>query len=133
MMVTVIKREKAENHEYKYLIRKGVYSWTAFHTEEGFNKFMEILKLENGKTEVNENPTYGKIEITMYEKEIEDTRFWTMEDVKDYEHFIGLSNGNYTDCYYKTTKDKVIIARPNPNAKEVYKPYDYFEMAKIWG
>jgi hypothetical protein len=69
----------------------------------------------------------------MYEKEVEDIHFSNVEDVKGYERFIGLSNGNYVDCYYKTTKDKVIIRRPNPNSKDVYKPYDYFEMAKIWG
>lgn len=36
----------------------------------------------------------------------------------------GMSNGSVVDCYIKSTRDKVTVYRPNPNAKAVFKPMD---------
>ena len=36
--------------------------------------------------------------------------------------YTDLSNGSLVDCYYTSKNDIYTLYRPNPNAKEVYKP-----------
>lgn len=49
--------------------------------------------------------------------------FWKIKQIpKRAKKIKALCNGSFVDCYYKTTAKKVFWYRPNPNAKEVYKP-----------
>ena len=61
--------------------------------------------------------------------------FWRSVDIpKNAKDFIGLCNGSYVKCYYITRNDgSRLIYKPNPNAKSVYKPYDYFLCVDKWG
>ena len=99
--------------------------------------FKEIYNLKVKRIEVQKyRDTSDTIKLIYFEPIIidEPLTFWKKEEIKrGMKHFIGLSNGSYVDCYYKHYKDHVLVMRPNPNAKEVYKPYNYFAMGEEWG
>lgn len=109
----------------------------AFRTDTGFNHFKEIYNLKVKSTEVRKCKNCSEYIKMIYFKPIiidEPLSFWKKEDLKrGMKHFIGLSNGNYVDCYYKHYKDYVLVMKPNPNAPEVYKPYNNLVMCEEWG
>ena len=52
--------------------------------------------------------------------------FWKKEDIpNNVKHILGMQNGSVVDCYIQVTEKEIIIWKPNPNAKDVYKPYEY--------
>lgn len=52
--------------------------------------------------------------------------FWKLEELpEDVKHTYGMCNGSLVDCYIQVTEHEIVTWKPNPNAKEVYKPYDY--------
>ena len=49
--------------------------------------------------------------------------FWKREDVPaDAKPIKALSNGSIVTCYFTNDGETIKFYRPNPNAKEVYKP-----------
>ena len=49
--------------------------------------------------------------------------FWNREEIPvDAKPIKALSNGSIVTCYYTNDGETITIYRPNPNAKEVYKP-----------
>lgn len=49
--------------------------------------------------------------------------FWHKSEVpKDARPILGHSNGSIVKCYWRKVNDVIELYRPNPNAKEVYKP-----------
>jgi hypothetical protein len=49
--------------------------------------------------------------------------FWKRDDVPaEAKPIKALSNGSIVTCYFTNDGDTIRIYRPNPNAKEVYKP-----------
>ena len=130
-MLSIIIREKVEGSEYKYLIKKGMYAYTAFHTEKGFNQFLEIANIKLNEPRIIESEKHGKLYSYLIDSEIDEILFWELEEVpKEAKKFKGLSNGSYVDCYYIHTENGAKIFRPNPNAKEVYKPLSLDEHIK---
>ena len=126
------------DYGYKYTIGwLGSGMCQAYRTEEGFKRFLKIYNLKIDYIEEQKHFKMTHLTIKIYHfKPItieEPLPFWNIEDVKDMEPFVGLSNGSYVVCYYKHYKNGVKIMRPNPNAKNVYTELNYFEMAKIWG
>lgn len=119
---------------YKYVIPD---LYTAFKYDKGFEHFKEIYNLKIKKVEIKKyRNTNDDIKLIYFESIVidEPLTFWKKKDIKKgMKHFIGLSNGSYVDCYYKHYKNYTLVMRPNPNAKEVYKPYDNFSMNKEWG
>lgn len=123
-----------DEYGYKYVI-PGLSE--AYRTDKGFEHFKEIynLKVKSTETKMYKN-TKETFKIIYFEPIIidEPLTFWKKEDIKKgMKHFIGLSNGSYVDCYYKHYKTYVLIMRPNPNSKKVYKPYNYHAMREEWG
>lgn len=54
-----------------------------------------------------------------------DKYFWGLDELPDnVKHTYGMCNGSLVDCYIQVTEHEIVMWRPNPNAKEVYKPYD---------
>ena len=125
--------ETMNEYGYKYTIRDLC---TAYKTDEGFKNFLSTYNLKIEKIEETTwKMTDKKIKIYYFKPiEIDEPlTFWKIEDVKNMKPFIGLENGSYVVCYYRHHKNGVEIKRPNPNAKNVYIPLDYMEMAKIYG
>lgn len=139
-MITVIIRERIPSNEYKYLIRKDLFGYTAFKTEKGFKRFLEIANIqltEYTKQYSVKTDDFGIVTSHLIDTVIDEISFWSLNEIpENAKSFKGLSNGSYVDCYYIHTEDGAKIFRPNPNAKEVYKPLsleEHLEYSSIWG
>lgn len=131
-------RENPES-DYKYLFERigwGI-GYKAFRTLKGFKNFIKIcnLKLKFKKKYYNEK--YGNIKVYNVLGNIEERFFWSLSEVpKEAVKYKDLCNGHYVDCYYLQTEEGTIIYKPNPNAKNVYKPLsleDHLELSKKIG
>lgn len=124
---------------YTYIITKSATSWKAFKTAKGFKYFLDSigLKIDAQHTELRDYRQYGQgrcITMICKEKNINEHYFYHAADVpKEAKAYIGIVNAEYVQCYALDTGDSVEIYRPNPNAKEVYKPLDYFAMNRLIG
>lgn len=129
MAIYVTKIEKPDDrfHQgYKYIITLDSISYEAYKTEKGFKFFVKSRNLKLIKTSDQETKQYGRVETFTDEiTTIDDRYFWELSDIPNNAvKFTGLSNGSLVDCYYLNEGNKTTIYRPNPNAKEVYKPLD---------
>ena len=134
--VTVLKTAEDRErygHGYKYLIRYGVLnSYTAFRTDTGMKEFLKRNKMTMVK-----DPVWGHDYILS--KTIEERLFCNLSQIENIENCISyynLSNGSLVTCYSEILEDKVINYRPNPNAKNVYRPLPidaHIEYMKIYG
>ena len=59
--------------------------------------------------------------------------FKTAEVPKEAKPYYDLCNGSYVQCYILDKGNEVITYKPNPNAKEVYKPLDYTSFRRLIG
>lgn len=124
---------------YKYLVCKDAYSWKAFHTDSGFKYFLNHcgLKIDAQTVRISDNRATGKGRV-MYgsfcSRNIKEVFFCKQEDVpEEARRFVGLCDGEYVNCYAQQDAEQTIIYRPNPNAKEVFWPYDYQTINKQIG
>ena len=99
----------------------------AFRTKKEYESCLKNLNISLNflKTKVTDS---NIIKIYTAEKIITEKSFWKKEEVEGLKKVVGLSNGYKVDCYifYNIDGINVEIYRPNPNAKEVYNEYDYF-------
>lgn len=141
----VYKYDKAKNDSvqggYKYLIKDyGFRPYTAYETDKGFNDWLERSNLKLEHIETNSIEADGEmttVDIYKAHGTITDRLFWDMKEVpENAKKFKGLSNGSLVDCYYIHTENGAEIYRPNPNAKEVYKPLsleEHLEFQRVNG
>ena len=118
----IYKYEKDTKFGYKYIISEV----GAFRTKKEYESCLKNLNISLNflKTKVTDS---NIIKIYTAEKIITEKSFWKKEEVKGLKKVIGLSNGSKVDCYIQEIDDiEVEIYRPNPNSKEVYNEYDYF-------
>ena len=118
----IYEYEKATKFRYQYIISEV----GAFRTKKEYESCLKNLNISLNflKTKVTDS---NIIKIYTAEKIITEKSFWKKEEVKGLKKVIGLSNGSKVDCYIHEIDDiNVEIYRPNPNAKEVYNEYDYF-------
>ena len=109
------------------LRNSGINGYGAFQTDKGMEKF---LKITNTKM-----IPIGEEGLNQYvlSKQIQEILFWNLNDIHNFEKctaFVGLSNGSLVTCYAYNDDKQVIIWRPNPNAKNVYKPLSIEEHIK---
>lgn len=137
MHVTIYLDGATSECGYKYVITRGANAWTAYRTDNGFRNFLRAygLKIDASKTELRLRD-YGPIGkgrvITTYlhDKKVNDLYFWDIGKVPvTAKQSIALCNGSYVNCYADDHGDSVDFYRPNPNAKDVYIPYDYHAVA----
>ena len=126
---------------YKYIVTKDHGSWRAYRTAHGFKRFLDLfgLKINPTATELRDYRSIGHgrcIYMECYPKEVIDHcgfGFWDSSAVPmEAKHYIDVVNGSYVDCYILDTGDRVETFKPNPNAKNVYRPYDYWECARLY-
>lgn len=134
--ITIHLDGKTSGCDYKYIVTKDSMAWTAFRSDNGFRRFMKLhgLKINPKCTQVHDMRHIGAgrcITTACYNKQVDDRNyFYSLSDIPEgATKFIGLCNGSYVDCYILDSGDKVSVYRPNPNANEVYKPYNYHEMS----
>jgi len=118
----IYEYEKAIGVGYKYILSDVA----GFRTKKEFESCLKNLniKLKFRETKVTDS---NIIKIYTAEKIVTNRSFWKKEEVKNLKKVVGLSNGSKVDCYIHEIDDiNVEIYRPNPNAKEVYNEYNYF-------
>lgn len=129
----IIYDDNKKYKDYKAFIQMLGYEWTfhfaSFQNLQQLEKFLNIFKvtltLENNHFE-------GLTQFKISKIFKDDGYFWNLEELpKGCKKIKALSNGSIVDCYYKTTKKEIIFYRPNPNAKNVYKPLSTEEHIKF--
>ena len=133
-----IDKSTMKDSDYKYLINPlGISGCPrAFRTDSGFKNFLKVFNLSIVKSSIEVFGSKGERFVHCRLKgKYRVCSFWHKNDVpRNAKSFIGLSNGSYVDCYYADIDGWRIIYKPNPNAKEVYKPYkNYIEISKKMG
>lgn len=128
------------NYGYKFCIRNtGAFGYSAYRHVDGFKYFVKHygLKIDRNTVQIYDKRTagYGRImTFSFIPKDITERYFWKSEDLPNTaKKFIALENGSYVDLYADDHGKAVTIYRPNPNAKDVYKPYDHLEMDRKIG
>ena len=118
---------------YLELARNTTFHFASFRTLEQAEKFFKKFKI---KLELQGN-YFGGLSIFKCNKIFDDRYFWKLEDLpQNAKKIKALSNGSIVDCYYTTNRKEVIFWRPNPNAKDIYKPLSlekHIEHEKIHG
>ena len=126
LTVISFKEPQEKLHGYKHVIRSMGMPYTAYKTDKGFEKWKERTNLI--LTELSRFTTDDGHENIMYRVtgDLIEVSFWSMDDVpKEAKSYLGLSNGCYVTCFYIHTDNGCELYKPNPNAKEVYKPLAY--------
>ena len=113
-------------NQYRHILIKGVYSYTAFRTDKGLNDFIKRTGANFVKQNEVMTADHGKVQdFTAETIEIQEKLFWKMEEIPENAvKYTDLSNGSLVDCYYTNENDVYTQYRPNCNAKEVYKPME---------
>ena len=124
---------------YKYVVTRNGSSWRAYRTAKGFKRFLDLfgLRINPARTELRDYRSIGhgrNIYMECYPKDIVDEFYiWSMDEVPEAaKRYIDVVNGSYVDCFILDTGDRVETFKPNPNAKSIYVPYDYFAMMNLY-
>ena len=118
----IYEYEKDTKFGYQYILSEV----GAFRTKKEYESCLKNLNISLNflKTKVTDS---NIIKIYTAEKIITEKSFLKKEEVEGFKKVVGLSNGSKVDCYiHEIDNINVEIYRPNPNSKEVYNEYDYF-------
>ena len=101
-------------NQYKHILTKGAYGYTAFRTDKGLNDFIKRTGIDFIKHNEVMTADHGKVQSFAAENiETQEKLFWKMEDIPENAvKYTDLSNGSLVDCNYTNEN----------NAKYVYKP-----------
>ena len=112
--------------QYKHILKKDVYSYTAFRTDKGLSDFVKRTGADFIKHNEVMTADHGKVQYFVAENiKIQEKSFSKMEDIPaNAVKYTDLSNGSLVDCYYTNENNVYTVYRPNCNAKEVYKPME---------
>ena len=126
--------------DYRFIIHApAAMPYTAYRTVSGLRYFMDNygLTVDRSTVQVHDMRSSGRGRVMTFSflpRRIKDQYFWRIEDVpQGAQAFVGLENGSYVTMYALKTVEGVRIYRPNPNAKEVYRPHDYNACRQVWG
>lgn len=114
-----------KHHRKPWIIWDGMWIFAEFETEEQLQAFSKTLGFQYDPKPGEERPYNGGIyrEYTIDKVINDDKGFFNLEELPEGATPIqALSNGYLVTCYFKTYDDRIDFYRPNPNAKEVYKP-----------
>lgn len=111
---------KPVKNDYLITIKQfgDFFNIASFKTKEQFNRYCATLGIKYTLHEEKDEYNHYTISHDFKKK-----YFWKLEDLP-----IGckpmkmLSNGKIIDSYFRTTEKEIEIYKPNPNAKDVYKP-----------
>lgn len=121
-----------EHGGYKYLIEEFGFPVllgnSAFKTDRGFRQFCDVHKASKPYRVSKFADSKSKGRIYFIDCDFDIVIFWKSSDVpKGAKEFVALCNGSYVKHYYIVRSDgSHLIYKPNPNAKSVYRPMDYF-------
>ena len=123
--ITVVEKtsERLRSH---VIIHNNFYHFAEMNTTEQLERFSKMLGFTYTLEDVSKSKEYGEYRRFSMSHAIDDRcggGFWKLSDVpENAEPLKALSNGSIVDCYFLNDGETIHIYRPNPNAKEVYKP-----------
>lgn len=137
MYITTIEKVDSENHRSPIIIHDS-WEWyfAEFNNQEQLQAFLDFAGLE---IKLEEEKPYSKPECGIWRKysvnrKLDDSHnggFWKLSDLPEgVKKIKGYSNGSIVDCYVLNDGETLHVYRPNPNAKEVYKPLSIEEHIK---
>lgn len=116
---------------YRFVVTRDGSAWTAFPTVQGLRYFLDgySLKIDRSHTRLYDLREQGKgraIVTACYPKNIAERFFWDMREVPETaKPHVQVVNGSCVNCYIFEQEGSVTVYKPNPNAKDVYTPFDY--------
>ena len=116
----------------RFVVTRDGSAWTAFRTVRGFKYFLDEygLKIDRNHTRMYDLRGQGEgrcIVTACYPKDIAELYFWDMKEVPEgAKPHIQTVNGSYVHCYLLHRGGCTVVYKPNPNAKDVYVPFDYW-------
>ena len=123
--ITIVEKTSKRFRSH-VIIYNGFYHFAEMHTIEQLEKFSNMLGFTYTPEEVSQSEEHGKYRRYSISRTIDDRcggGFWKLSDIPDdAKPFKAPSNGSIVDCYFLNDGETIHIYRPNPNAKEVYKP-----------
>ena len=134
--MTIVSKTHPEYHREHIIIHDGMYNLACFNTREQLERFMDYLGftaelVQTEKAFYDGTATYEtyKLSHKFVEPKCHEFKgesyelFWSLSEVPDDALPITLlSNGSLCTGYFLNDGKTISIYRPNPNAKEVYKP-----------
>ena len=138
MYITTIENVDPERHRSPIIIHDG-WQWyfAEFSNWEQLERFLDFAGLEIELEEENQwffNPKCGTWRKYRVNRKLDNPcygGFWSLSEIPESAKKIkGHSNGSIVDCYILNDGETLHIYRPNPNAKEVYKPLPLDEHIK---
>lgn len=130
--------ETHEHHRSHIILHENWhYYFAEFDTIEQLDFFAKTLGFNYELTEERETE-HGIYRQYAIDRNIVDNKgFWKLADLPENAKPIkALSNGSIVDCYFTNNGTTIDFFRPNPNAKEVYKPLStelHIAHKKIYG
>ena len=140
--ITAYLDGKTSDCGYRFVLTNGgATGWRAYRTVRGLKYLLETfgLKIDASQSELHDYRKYGKgrcVTMVCHAKTVNDDfhGFYKLSQVpEDARPFIDLENGSYVQCFVVDKGDEVIEYRPNPNSREVYRPYDYRKVSALIG
>lgn len=145
MWISTVEEIDVQYHRSPIIIHEsgvGSFHFAEFETMEQLDFFARMLGftyelVEERNWRNNTNNTYREYAISHKINSDYIGGFWTLSDIPaDAKPFKALSNGSIVTCYFVNDSKEITIYRPNPNAKEVYKPLelkDHIAHKRIYG
>ena len=114
--------EKTNKKEYFIKSIFDFWHFASFDNLRQVKKFFKTFEIKKQEKTANRK-NYKSWNINKIF--VNNTTFWNLEQVPpEAKHIKALSNGAIVDCYYTISDNIITFYRPNPNAKNVYKPLD---------
>lgn len=142
MYITTLTTIDEMRHRSHIIIHDGMFYFAEFDTMDQLQFFADTLGFSLHLTEEkpwawNKNEIYRRYEI---DHKIDNNcfgGFWSIDDIPESAKPIkALSNGAIVTCYFTNDGETIKLYRPNPNAKDVYKPFpleQHITHTKIYG
>lgn len=137
-----IYKETTNKRNYKIAIKTlndTMFNIASFDNEHQLELFKQTLGFKIKEIETINPLSENEVKRYITNYKIIDNYFWKVEELpKNAKPILALSNGSIVTCYYsKNYKNNTItIYRPNPNAKDIYKPLeiqDHISHHRIFG
>ena len=125
--ITVVDKlsEQSRHHRrHRIAIHKGLWHFASMDAMSQLTALSKTLGFTFDLIEDKQIAGGARLQVySMSHILIEGGYFWNVEELPEGAKPIkALSNGSLTDCYFTNDGKIITMFRPNPNAKNVYKP-----------
>lgn len=138
--ISVVERTDGRFFTYPIIIHRGQWHFARFDRMDQLDFMAETLGFTYELRSERETVENGIVREYNIDRKIADPDgggFWTRSDLPaDARPIKALSNGSIVTCYFTNDGETIRMFRPNPNAKEVYKPLpidQHIAHVKIYG